>query len=81
MTPYFEKNKYQPLSHVSVAALADLGYRVNMVAADPLTLEHHGPNNSYGNNGTDNYYGHHDVKETVQGDTNDVRSLKEIWSS
>ena len=35
MTPVFEQGKYQPLSKVSVAALADLGYKVNMNAADP----------------------------------------------
>lgn len=35
MTPYFEKGKYQPISRVTVAALADIGYTVNMHAADP----------------------------------------------
>ena len=38
MTPYFEENKYQPFSRVSVAALADLGYEVDMSAADPLKI-------------------------------------------
>ena len=37
MTPYFEANKYQPLTRVTVAALRDLGYKVNMDAADPWT--------------------------------------------
>ena len=37
MTPYFEANKYQPLTTVTVAALLDLGYEVNMDAADPWT--------------------------------------------
>jgi hypothetical protein len=36
MTPYFDNGTYQPFSRVSVAALADLGYLVNMEAADPL---------------------------------------------
>jgi hypothetical protein len=35
MTPYFESGKYQPISRVSLAALEDLGYQVNMDAADP----------------------------------------------
>jgi len=35
MTPLFEKGKYQPLSQVTVAALADIGYEVDMLAADP----------------------------------------------
>lgn len=39
MTPFFEEDKYQPFSRVSVAALADLGYKVNLNAADPLTLD------------------------------------------
>ena len=34
MTPYFESGKYQPITRVSIAALADLGYSVNMDAAD-----------------------------------------------
>jgi hypothetical protein len=41
MTPYFEANKYQPFSRVSVASLADLGYQVNMSAADPLIVTFH----------------------------------------
>mmetsp|Transcript_8024 Transcript_8024/g.10203 ORF Transcript_8024/g.10203 Transcript_8024/m.10203 type:complete len:81 (-) Transcript_8024:1255-1497(-) len=36
MTPYFEYDQHQPISRVSVAALKDLGYEVNMDAADPL---------------------------------------------
>jgi hypothetical protein len=61
MTPYFEKHKYQPLSRVSVAAFADLGYKVNMTAADPLILGFHngndgapdndGPNHNYNPDG------------------------------
>lgn len=35
MTPYFESGKFQPITRVSLAALADLGYEVNMDAADP----------------------------------------------
>ena len=36
MTPYFEKDMYQPLSKVSIASLFDLGYEVNTSVADPL---------------------------------------------
>ena len=39
MTPFFEENKYQPISRVSVGALLDLGYEVNMNAADSLKKE------------------------------------------
>jgi len=35
MTPYFESGKYQPISRVTLASLADLGYEVNMDRADP----------------------------------------------
>lgn len=35
MTPYFESGKYQPISRVTLASLADLGYEVNMDGADP----------------------------------------------
>lgn len=35
MTPYFESGKYQPISRVTLASLADLGYEVNMNRADP----------------------------------------------
>jgi hypothetical protein len=35
MTPYFEGGKYQPVTRVSLAALEDLGYEVNMDAAEP----------------------------------------------
>jgi len=35
MTPFFESGKYQPLSRVSIGALADLGYDVDLNAADP----------------------------------------------
>ena len=38
MTPFFEEKKYQPFTRVSIASLADLGYQVNMSAADPLLL-------------------------------------------
>jgi len=38
MTPLFEAGKYQPLSTVSVAALADIGYEVDLSAADPWSL-------------------------------------------
>jgi len=34
MTPYFEKDKYQPLTRVTAGALQDLGYEVNFYAAD-----------------------------------------------
>ncbi len=36
MTPYFEENAYQPLSSISIASIGDLGYKVNISAADPL---------------------------------------------
>mmetsp|Transcript_21103 Transcript_21103/g.29570 ORF Transcript_21103/g.29570 Transcript_21103/m.29570 type:complete len:476 (+) Transcript_21103:187-1614(+) len=39
MTPLFEKNKYQPLSRVTIGALEDLGYNVNYDAADPWELK------------------------------------------
>jgi len=39
MTPYFEKDKYQPLTRVTAGALQDLGYEVNFNAAD--TFENH----------------------------------------
>jgi len=35
MTPYFESGKYQPITRISLAALEDLGYEVNMDAAEP----------------------------------------------
>jgi len=38
MTPFFEDGKYQPLSRVSIGALADLGYNVDLDAADPWNL-------------------------------------------
>ena len=34
MTPYFDKNKYQPISSITCAALYDLGYEINFDAAD-----------------------------------------------
>ena len=34
MTPYFDENKYQPISLITCAALYDLGYEVNFDAAD-----------------------------------------------
>lgn len=39
MTPFFEENKYQPISRVSIGALQDLGYEVNMNAADSSRRE------------------------------------------
>ena len=39
MTPYFEEGIYQPISSVSVATLADLGYNVDLNAADPWIPE------------------------------------------
>lgn len=50
MTPYFEENKYQPFSRVSVAALTDLGYTVNMNAADPLIPHNHISSSDHNNN-------------------------------
>ena len=41
MTPLFESQKYQPLSRVSLASLEDLGYVVNMSAADPLHIQNY----------------------------------------
>ena len=34
MTPYFDEDKFQPLSSITCAALYDLGYEVNFDAAD-----------------------------------------------
>eukprot|EP00559_Dactyliosolen_fragilissimus_P005181 CAMPEP_0184860232 /NCGR_PEP_ID=MMETSP0580-20130426/5166_1 /TAXON_ID=1118495 /ORGANISM="Dactyliosolen fragilissimus" /LENGTH=167 /DNA_ID=CAMNT_0027357267 /DNA_START=3278 /DNA_END=3781 /DNA_ORIENTATION=+ len=34
MTPYFEANNYQPISRVTIGALADLGYEVDFKSAD-----------------------------------------------
>jgi hypothetical protein len=34
MTPYFDEGKFQPLSRITAAALADLGYQVDFRAAD-----------------------------------------------
>ncbi len=51
MTPYFEYGTYQPFSRVSVAALADLGYLVNMEAADPLHFEQ-----EYYHSGNETFY-------------------------
>ena len=39
MTPYFEAYKYQPITKVSLGALKDLGYSVNMDAADLWSLQ------------------------------------------
>ena len=51
MTPYFEKNSYQPLSSVTIASIADLGYEVDLSAADPLILfERHDATNKTNTN-------------------------------